>query len=100
LRTHVSLHVPSATLFRSVLFSLLAIVYRGVNPDHAQFVFPTAGAVVMPHNLMSVLFQSTIAILILVGFESATAFGAEAKNPQKRSEEHTSELQSPYDLVC
>jgi len=29
------------------------------------------------------LFQSTIAILILVGFESATAFGAEAKNPKR-----------------
>jgi amino acid transporter len=29
-----------------------------------------------------VLFQSTIAILILVGFESCTALGAEAKNPR------------------
>ena len=32
---------------------------------------------------MGMLFQSTIAILILVGFESATALGAEAKNPKR-----------------
>jgi amino acid transporter len=32
---------------------------------------------------MNVLFQATIAILILVGFESTTAFAAEAKNPRR-----------------
>jgi amino acid transporter len=37
----------------------------------------------MPHNLAGMLFQATIAILILVGFESSTALAAEAKNPKK-----------------
>ena len=42
-----------------------------------------AGKVVIPHNFMNVLYQSTIAILLLVGFESVTALGAEAINPEK-----------------
>ena len=33
--------------------------------------------------MTGLLFQSTIAILILVGFESSTALGAEAKNPKR-----------------
>src|SRR5262249_32001143 len=51
--------------------------------EAAEFVFPSAAAIVLPKNLMATLFQSTIAILILVGFESATAFGAEAKNAKR-----------------
>jgi len=39
--------------------------------------------IVMPHSLQGVLIQSTIAILILVGFESCTAFAAETHNPKK-----------------
>ena len=38
---------------------------------------------IIPKNFMNVLYQSTIAILLLVGFESVTALGAEAINPQK-----------------
>jgi len=38
---------------------------------------------VKPHSLTGVAVQSTIAILILVGFESCTAFAAEAKNPKR-----------------
>ncbi len=64
-------------------FSILAIAYRLINPSHATFVHPNALSVVMPHSLIGVLFQSTIAILILVGFESCTAFGAEAINPKR-----------------
>ncbi len=64
-------------------FSVLAIVYRAVNPGHGTFVHTDALSVVMPHSLMGVLFQATIAILILVGFESCTAFGAEAVNAKK-----------------
>jgi len=37
----------------------------------------------LPHNFSNVIFQSTIAILLLVGFESVTAFGSEAINPKK-----------------
>ena len=64
-------------------FSALAIWYRIANPDKAEFVFPSAPSVVLPHNILNVLMQATVAILILVGFESCTAFGAEAKNPKR-----------------
>jgi nitrogen regulatory protein PII/L-asparagine transporter-like permease len=37
----------------------------------------------MPHSLNGILIQSTIAILILVGFESCTALAAETKEPSK-----------------
>jgi amino acid transporter len=39
--------------------------------------------VVLPHDLFATFAQGTIAILILVGFETATAFGAEAKNVKR-----------------
>ncbi len=65
-----------------VAFAILAVAYRVINPDHATFVHPSAASIVLPHSLMSVLLQSSIAILILVGFESCTALGAEAKNPK------------------
>jgi amino acid transporter len=43
----------------------------------------TAGSVVSPHSVNWVFVQATIAILILVGFESVTSMGGEAKNPTK-----------------
>jgi basic amino acid/polyamine antiporter, APA family len=44
---------------------------------------PTAASVVAPHKISWVFIQATVAILILVGFESVTAMGGEAKNPTK-----------------
>ncbi|HEV2491883.1 MAG TPA: APC family permease [Terriglobia bacterium] len=41
---------------------------------------PTAKSVVAAHNWAWVFIQATVAILILVGFESCTALGGEAKN--------------------
>jgi amino acid transporter len=43
----------------------------------------SAASVVSPHNYSYVFIQACIAILILVGFESVTAMGEEAKNPKK-----------------
>jgi APA family basic amino acid/polyamine antiporter len=43
----------------------------------------TAGSVVGMHNFAWVFIQATVAILILVGFESVTAMGGEAKNPKR-----------------
>jgi basic amino acid/polyamine antiporter, APA family len=43
----------------------------------------TAGSVIGMHKLSWVFIQSTVAILILVGFESVTSMGGEAKNPTK-----------------
>ena len=44
---------------------------------------PTAGSVVAPHNFWWMFVQATVAILILVGFESVTAMGGEAKNAKR-----------------
>ncbi len=81
--TTTSLVINAIQLVALVGFSVIAIVYRAMNPDAATFVHENAASVIVPHNLMNVLFQATIAILILVGFESSTAFGAEAKNPRR-----------------
>ena len=43
----------------------------------------SAASVVMPHKLSYMFIQATVAILILVGFESVTSMGGEAKNPTK-----------------
>src|SRR5262249_32662487 len=43
----------------------------------------SAGSVVAPHNFSYVFIQACIAILILVGFESVTAMGEEAKNAKR-----------------
>src|SRR5205814_9131316 len=67
-----------------VIFSCLAIYYRWTNPESATtWDFHNAIDVVKPHSFTGVAVQSTIAILILVGFESCTAFAAEAKNPKR-----------------
>jgi len=42
-----------------------------------------AASVVGAHNFSWVFIQATVAILILVGFESVTAMGGEAKNPKR-----------------
>ncbi|HVH85698.1 MAG TPA: APC family permease [Terriglobales bacterium] len=44
---------------------------------------PRAGSVIKAHNWGWVFIQATVAILILVGFESVTAMGGEAKNPKR-----------------
>jgi len=67
-----------------VTFSVLAIVYRIMNPEHVtQWAFSGGWDVVMPHSFEGVLVQSTIAILILVGFESCSALAAETHNPKR-----------------
>jgi amino acid transporter len=81
--TLTALVINVIQLVALVFFSVLAIAYRVINPDHTTFVHSSAGSVVLPHDIMNVLFQATIAILILVGFESTTAFAAEAKNPRR-----------------
>ncbi len=43
----------------------------------------TPQSVVEPHKFSYMFIQATVAILILVGFESVTSMGGEAKNPTK-----------------
>jgi amino acid transporter len=67
-----------------VVFSLFAIYYRLGNPAHATgWAFSSAWDVMRPHTFQGVLIQSTLAILILVGFESCTALAAETTDPRK-----------------
>ena len=65
-----------------VAFAVLAIVFRVLHPE-LNYTHPNPFSVVLPHNLTNVFMQGTIAILLLVGFESVTALGAEAKNPKR-----------------
>src|SRR3984885_4587285 len=52
--------------------------------DKGNFLsHPTAGSVVGVHSFGWMFVQATIAILILVGFESVTSMGGEAKNPKR-----------------
>jgi amino acid transporter len=43
----------------------------------------SAVSVIAPHKFSYLFIQATVAILILVGFESVTSMGGEAKNPTK-----------------
>lgn len=82
--TMTSIIINVVQLSTLVVFSVLAIYYRLSNPEHAtQWAFSGGWDIVMPHSLQGVLVQSTIAILILVGFESCTAFAAETKDPKR-----------------
>ncbi|MBV9231985.1 MAG: APC family permease [Chloroflexi bacterium] len=63
-----------------LVFSIIAIFYRITHPG-IHYLHPTPLSVITPHDLNGLIFQSTIAILLIVGFESATALAAEAKNP-------------------
>ena len=63
-----------------VIFSILAIVYRATHPN-IHYVHPSALSVITPHDFSGLIFQVSIAILLVVGFESATALAAETKNP-------------------
>jgi amino acid transporter len=61
-----------------------AISGSGTAQDPTTFNFhSSAGSVVAPHSFGAVLVQACVAILLLVGFESVTAMGEEAKNPKK-----------------
>src|SRR5258708_6062521 len=63
-----------------ITFSVLAIAYRMTHPN-VHYLHPSALSVITPHSLSGLISQATIAILLVVGFESATALAAEAKNP-------------------
>ena len=52
--------------------------------DPETFNFHTsAKSVIVPHKMNFLFIQACIAILLLVGFESVTSMGEEAKNPKK-----------------
>ena len=82
--TNVAIAINVIQLVSLIGFSILAIMFRVQNPLHAtQWVHPAASSIVFPHSLSAMLFQSTIAILILVGFESSTSLAGESLNPKR-----------------
>jgi amino acid transporter len=82
--TNVAIAINVIQIVSLVGFSILAIMFRVQNPLHITHWAHTApSSIVFPHSLGAMLFQSTIAILILVGFESSTSLAGEAINPKR-----------------
>ena len=82
--TNLAIVINVIQLVSLVGFSIMAIMFRVKNPLHAtQWAHPAAISIVWPHSLGAMLFQSTIAMLILVGFESSTSLAGEAINPKR-----------------
>jgi amino acid transporter len=59
------------------------ITYPTTDASGNFLTHPTAASVIAPHKFSFMFIQATVAILILVGFESVTSMGGEAKNPTK-----------------
>ena len=100
--TNVNIAINAIQIVALLFFSALAIAYRMGHPPGSMGMaldgtmkkltysltgnapaHPGALSVVLPHNFNAMMLQATIAILLLVGFESVTALGEEAKNPKK-----------------
>jgi len=80
--TRTNLMINIAQIAMLVGVTGVALAYRFINPQHLNFYYTNAVNVVVPSSAAHVLFQATIAILVLVGFESVTALTSEAKNPR------------------
>ncbi len=80
--TMANVVINAIQILALLTFTILAIVYRSGHPE-VSYIHTSGLSVISPHGLSQLIFQSTIAILLVVGFESATALAAEAKNPQK-----------------
>lgn len=79
--TLTALAINIVQLVMLVVFSIVAIFYR--TSRVGTWAFSNAVDVIRPHSVQGVLIQSTLAILILVGFESCTALAAETKDAHR-----------------
>jgi amino acid transporter len=79
-RTNLIINIVQLAMLVGV--TVLALIYRFANPENVTFTYSNIGDVVLPHDMSHVLFQASLAILVLVGFESITALTSEAKNPK------------------
>jgi APA family basic amino acid/polyamine antiporter len=59
------------------------VTYPSVDASGNFLTHKSAASVIAPHKFSFLFIQATVAILILVGFESVTSMGGEAKNPTK-----------------
>ena len=80
--TRTNLMINIAQIAMLVGVTAIALAYRFINPDHVSFYFSNPVSAVIPSSVSHMLFQATIATLVLVGFESVTALTSEAKNPR------------------
>jgi amino acid transporter len=80
--TVANIIINAIQILALLTFSLVAIVFRMNHPE-LHYTQSSALDVFTPKSFNDLLFQSTIAILLVVGFESATALAAESKNPQR-----------------
>jgi basic amino acid/polyamine antiporter, APA family len=100
--TMVNIAINGIQIVALLFFSALAIAYRLGHPAGSMGMLldgttkvlhyglagdapshPGAWSVIAPHNFSYVMLQATIAIFLLVGFESVTSLGEEAKNPTR-----------------
>ena len=100
--TNVNIAINAIQIIALLFFSALAISYRMSHPAGSTGLaldgttktlaysftgdtpaHPTGMSVILPHSFNYVMLQATVAILLLVGFESVTALGEEAQNPKK-----------------
>lgn len=75
--------VPKAQLDASGNPIAYKVSYPLQNSSGNFLTHPTAKSVIAIHNFNWMFVQATVAILILVGFESVTAMGGEAKNARR-----------------
>jgi amino acid transporter len=59
------------------------VTYPETDANGVFLTHTSAASVISPHKFSFLFIQATVAILILVGFESVTSMGGEAKNPTK-----------------
>jgi basic amino acid/polyamine antiporter, APA family len=100
--TNVAIGINAIQIVALLFFSALAIAYRIGHPagsvglaldgtkkvlhytlDGSAPAHPSAWSVIAPHGFNNVMLQATIAIFLLVGFESVTSLGEEAVNPKR-----------------
>ncbi len=80
--TKTNLMINIAQIAMLIGVTVIALTYRLINPEHLTYYYSNPIGVIIPSSASHMLFQATIAILVLVGFESVTALTSEAKNPR------------------
>ena len=80
--TNTALVITVIQLVAIAAFAIFCIFFRNAHPA-LHYEQASAAAIFLPHSLINIIYQSTIAILLLVGFEAVTALGAEAINPDR-----------------
>jgi basic amino acid/polyamine antiporter, APA family len=69
-----------------LFFSITAILFRLLNPlgiPNSGWIHPEAWSILLPKSAEGLIFQIAIAMVLMVGFETAVALGASADNPAR-----------------